>query len=72
MSGHGPDAATFETASRAVLSPHKLADTLAFMFETRMPIRPTRFALGTPALQHDYDAAWSGLRPQFGPGEPAA
>ena len=35
MSGHGPDAATFERASRAELVPQKLDDTLAFMFESR-------------------------------------
>ena len=65
MSAHGPDAASFERASAAELTPQKLSDTLAFMFETRLPLRPTRFALETPALQQDYDAAWHGLRPHF-------
>jgi homogentisate 1,2-dioxygenase len=67
MSGHGPDAATFEKASAADLAPHKLADTLAFMFETRLVCRPTRFAMETKALQSDYDACWQGFQSQFRP-----
>jgi homogentisate 1,2-dioxygenase len=35
------------------------------MFEARFPIRPTRFALETPALQRDYDACWQGLPKMF-------
>jgi len=65
MSPHGPDAATFEKASAAELAPQKLDRTLAFMFETRLVIRPTRFALETPALQKDYDSCWAGFRPGF-------
>ena len=65
MSGHGPDAQTFEKASQAVLTPHKIDNTLAFMFETRLVCRPTRFALETPALQPDYDACWQGLPRHF-------
>jgi homogentisate 1,2-dioxygenase len=65
MSAHGPDAATFEKAVAAALAPQKIADTLAFMFETRLLIRPTRFALETASLQDDYDACWSGFRRMF-------
>ena len=65
MSGHGPDAPTFEKASEAALTPHKIDNTLAFMFETRLVCRPTRFALETPALQRDYDACWQGFRKLF-------
>ena len=65
MSGHGPDAATFEKASQADLEPARISDTLAFMFETRLVIRPTLFAMRTPALQNDYDAAWDGLEAHF-------
>jgi homogentisate 1,2-dioxygenase len=61
MSGHGPDAQIFEKASAADLKPQKIDNTLAFMFETRLVCRPTRFALETPALQRDYDACWGGL-----------
>ncbi len=65
LAAHGPDRETFEQASQATLAPHYLADTLAFMFETRMVCRPTRFALETPALQRDYDACWSGFPKLF-------
>jgi homogentisate 1,2-dioxygenase len=65
MAAHGPDAATYETASTAELQPQKIENTLAFMFEARFPIRPTRFALETPALQRDYDACWRDLRKLF-------
>jgi homogentisate 1,2-dioxygenase len=65
MSGHGPDAQTFEAASEAKLEPKLLADTLAFMFESRHLIRPTRFALETEALQRDYWHCWSGLEKHF-------
>ena len=69
MSGHGPDAATFEKASRADTSrPQQLTDTMAFMFETRTVIRPTRFALELPELQQDYAQCWQGLRSHFTPG----
>ena len=55
MSGHGPDAATFEKASRADTSqPAYLGNTMAFMFETRSVICPTPVALALPQLQGDY------------------
>ncbi len=65
MSGHGPDLPSFERATAAKLEPHYLADSLAFMFETGMVLRPTRFAMDTPALQRDYDAAWAGFEKLF-------
>jgi homogentisate 1,2-dioxygenase len=65
MAGHGPDAPTFEKAVNADLRPHKIDDTLAFMFETRLVMRPTRFALETEALQGDYDSRWQGLPKLF-------
>ncbi|NTX15543.1 homogentisate 1,2-dioxygenase [Myxococcus sp. CA051A] len=61
MSGHGPDRASYEQALRADLKPHKIQDTLAFMFESRWTIRPTRFAVETPAMQLDYDDCWAGF-----------
>jgi homogentisate 1,2-dioxygenase len=67
MSGHGPDAATFAAASKADLQPRYLADTLAFMFETRFIIHPTRFALSTEALQNDYWQCWQELQKNFVP-----
>jgi homogentisate 1,2-dioxygenase len=65
LSAHGPDRATFERAVAAELKPHKIADTLAFMFETRLVVRPTRFALDTPALQTNYDECWAGFEKMF-------
>jgi homogentisate 1,2-dioxygenase len=34
---------------------------MAFMFESRYVFEPSAFALDTPALQKDYDGAWSGF-----------
>ena len=65
MSGHGPDAATFERASRAELVPQKLGDTLAFMFESRYVIHPTPYALAAPQLQANYRDCWRGLAKHF-------
>ena len=66
MSGHGPDAATFEKAVSAdTTTPHHLTDTMAFMFETRTLIRPTRLALDLPQRQRDYAQCWQDLRSHF-------
>ena len=68
MSGHGPDAATFEKASAADLSkPHVIEGTMAFMFETRKVIRPTQQALASPQLQANYYACWQGIARHFDP-----
>lgn len=65
MLAHGPDAATFEKASHADLAPHKVKDTLAFMFESRHVFRPTAQALAAPNLQPDYDSVWAGFNRHF-------
>ncbi len=71
MSGHGPDAATFEKASAADLSrPDVIVDTMAFMFETRGVLRPTRQALEAGHRQGDYQDCWAGLRANFIPPRP--
>jgi len=67
MSGHGPDTTSFETASAAELAPVYLEQTLAFMFETRLPIVTTRSALESPELQSDYAECWKGLSRRFPP-----
>jgi homogentisate 1,2-dioxygenase len=67
LTAHGPDAATFDRASSAELAPQKIEDTLAFMFETQLVIRPTAFALRSEALQPGYDACWAGFRKRFRP-----
>ena len=66
MSGHGPDARTFERGSQTDTSkPNKVADTMAFMFETRTVIHPTAFALETTQLQRNYFQCWQGLEKRF-------
>jgi homogentisate 1,2-dioxygenase len=68
MTGHGPDAETFEKASRADTSkPDYIQDTMAFMFETRAVWRPTRHALESAELQDDYFRCWQGLKKHFDP-----
>ena len=56
---------SFEKASDATLLPQRIDNTLAFMFESRYLIHPTRFALDTPLLQNDYLACWQGLKKNF-------
>ena len=68
MSGHGPDAGTFDKASALdTTRPAKVADTMAFMFETSAIIKPTRFALDSAQLQRDYFKCWQDLPKQFNP-----
>ena len=68
MSGHGPDAATFDKASNADVSkPDVITGTMAFMFEARFVLRPTRQALDAPQRQGDYQACWQGLARHFTP-----
>ncbi len=70
-SGHGPDAPTHSKASDAELKPHKLTDTMAFMFESRYVIVPTLNALKPNTqggqLQADYHRCWSDLKSHFNP-----
>jgi homogentisate 1,2-dioxygenase len=61
MSAHGPDLATYQRASAAELKPHKVQDTLAFMWESRYVWRPTKFAMDARELQRDYDSVWKGF-----------
>jgi hypothetical protein len=42
MSAHGPDAETCDKAIAADLAPHKIDNTMAFMFETSQVLRPSR------------------------------
>jgi len=65
MTAHGPDAETHERATNAELKPHKLTDTMAFMFESRFAMRLTRYAMESAELQHDYFEGWQGLKRRF-------
>jgi homogentisate 1,2-dioxygenase len=59
MNAHGPDRDSYAKAVAAELKPHRIADTMAFMFETRWVLTPTAFA--ADAAQKDYDACWGGF-----------
>ena len=65
MVPHGPDEEAFDKASHAALAPHKLDNTLAFMFESRFRFIPTPFAMQSPALDNDYADCWAGLKDHF-------
>ncbi len=64
---HGPDTEAFDKASNAQLAPHKLDNTLAFMFESRWRMRPTAWALQGGALDTAYAGCWAGLADTFKP-----
>jgi homogentisate 1,2-dioxygenase len=64
-SAHGPDAATFERATTAQLAPHRIENSLAFMFETRNIVQLTKWALETPARQADYVDCWRDMKKHF-------
>ncbi len=65
MVPHGPDAQAFEQGSTATLVPHKLADTLAFMFESRYRLRPTAYAMGCNEFDAGYADCWAGIKDRF-------
>ncbi|KAI9219199.1 homogentisate 1,2-dioxygenase HgmA [Blastocladiella britannica] len=67
MTPHGPDAPTFEGASKAKLTPVRVADgTMAFMFESSLLMSVTRWALEeSMKVQQDYWTHWQGLKSHF-------
>jgi len=67
MVPHGPDTDAFAKASQAPLAPHKLEDTLAFMFESRYRFVPTAWAMNGGTLDTGYAACWAGLKDTFLP-----
>jgi homogentisate 1,2-dioxygenase len=64
MVPHGPDSDAFIKASNADLKPHKLDNTLAFMFESRYRFVPTPFAMNAGLLDTNYANCWAGLKDQ--------
>ena len=62
MLPHGPDADAFYAASLKDLSPEKLDNTIAFMFETRFPQQLTKYAAGLDTLRVKYPDVWKPLR----------
>jgi len=67
MVPHGPDTEAFERASSATLAPHKLDNTLAFMFESRWRFHLTDWAQRAGARDAHYADCWAGLQDRFKP-----
>ncbi len=65
LTPHGPDAEAFARASSEELKPHRLSNTLAFMFESRLAQHLTRYAASLPTLEKDYADCWSKLPKRF-------
>lgn len=65
MLPHGPDRDAFEKASNGDLKPHKLDETMSFMFETRFPQHLTDWAARTAPVQDDYLDCWASLAKKF-------
>ncbi len=61
MTPHGPDSQAFAAGSNVGNEPQKLADTMAFMFESRLLMQPSAFALGCPERDRAYHECWQGL-----------
>ncbi|OCC01376.1 homogentisate 1,2-dioxygenase [Labrys sp. WJW] len=70
MLPHGPDLDAFEKASHVELKPHRLENTLAFMFESRFPQRVSAYAAGSEALQKDYGGYGHKMTKHFDPSRP--
>lgn len=65
MSPHGPEAEVFEKASNAELAPQRYENTLAFMFESRYVISPTKYALEGKERQQNYLDCWKGIKKYY-------
>ncbi|PID62829.1 MAG: homogentisate 1,2-dioxygenase [Gammaproteobacteria bacterium] len=65
MLPHGPDREAFDKASYSALEPHKLDNTMSFMFETRFPQQLTEFAATEAPLQDNYIDCWNSLEKKF-------
>lgn len=65
MSSHGPDAGTFKKTSEAKLEPHYLDSGLAFMFESKYIMCPTKAAMHSKHLQKGYNDVWADMPKMF-------
>lgn len=61
MIPHGPDLDTYQNGIATELAPHKLDNTYAFMFESRLPILPAKWAVESDWRQKDYLQCWDGF-----------
>ncbi|MCY4210660.1 MAG: homogentisate 1,2-dioxygenase [Gammaproteobacteria bacterium] len=67
MAAHGPDEAAYNGSANTKLVPVKQTDTMAFMFESRYVMQPTRFALESAQRQKNYIDCWQQLKRHFNP-----
>ena len=58
---HGPDIDAYDAGTTAEPGPRRMADMLAFMFESRYAWIPTEWASGLAELQDDYAGGWEPL-----------
>jgi len=65
MSGHGPDADTYERGRNAELTPQFLDNTMTFIIETQLPVVPTKFAIESEMLEREYYTHWQRLPKMF-------
>lgn len=65
MTGHGPDYDSYQKAISKELKPVRYDQTLAFMFESRLPWQISVEALAHPARQSDYSSCWQNLAKRF-------
>ncbi len=64
MVPHGPDAETFAKELKREDKPVKVADTMAFMFESSMVYNTSTFALKEAAIDANYWKCWQGIARQ--------
>jgi homogentisate 1,2-dioxygenase len=62
MTAHGPDKDAYEKEIKRKAKPEYYANTLAFMFESRMPWLVTQKAFDDKSRQKNYRECWQGLR----------
>ncbi|KAL7218312.1 hypothetical protein ACSBR2_011558 [Camellia fascicularis] len=67
MTPHGPDTKTYEAtiALGNEAGPQRIADTMAFMFESCLIPRICPWALESPSIDPDYYQCWIGLKSHF-------
>ncbi|WP_448152507.1 homogentisate 1,2-dioxygenase [Castellaniella caeni] len=63
MAPHGPDRDTYVQGTQEASVPKKLQGTMAFMFETKLPVYLNPAVLDWPELDRDYVNCWKGFAP---------
>jgi len=65
MVPHGPDAETYSRELKREEKPQKVADTMAFMFESSAVFQVSKFAMNEAPLDKEYWKCWQGLKNNF-------